>query len=249
MPYHCAHCSSGFLQSALTIERAFSCCSELASVYVTKIHRSGAKKRWNLLQWFEAVAIKVPAASEGEITLYSLWSLGCSFFLDKTSSVRFHLFFFSFFKNTELLKAIFLRLWMLQRPSPGWELQGIVAPLVSAMWSGSQSAIGASVVQAHGPSLSMFSLESVMSQSFHRRAQWRSWWTASSRHPLLCVTLLSHVVFLFFTYSVLRIQYLSSLTYPREIAKSVKQLVLRRTSLWCSLRLCVYGWSHWGLID
>lgn len=137
------------------------------------------KKRWNLLQWFEAAAIKVPAASEGEITLYSLWSLGCSFFLDKTSSVRFHLFF-SFFKNTELLKAIFLRLWMLQRPSPGWELQGIVAPLVSAMWSGSQSAIGASVVQAHGPSLSMFSLESVMSQSFHRRAQWRSWWTASA---------------------------------------------------------------------
>lgn len=199
MPYHCAHCSSGFLQSALTIERAFSCCSELASVYVTKIHRSGAKKRWNLLQWFEAAAIKVPAASEGEITLYSLWSLGCSFFLDKTSSVRFHLFF-SFFKNTELLKAIFLRLWMLQRPSPGWELQGIVAPLVSAMWSGSQSAIGASVVQAHGPSLSMFSLESVMSQSFHRRAQWRSWWTASSRHPLLCVTLLSHVVFLFFVF-------------------------------------------------
>lgn len=196
MPYHCAHCSSGFLQSALTIERAFSCCSELASVYVTKIHRSGAKKRWNLLQWFEAAAIKVPAASEGEITLYSLWSLGCSFFLDKTSSVRFHLFFF-LKKNTELLKAIFLRLWMLQRPSPGWELQGIVAPLVSAMWSGSQSAIGASVVQAHGPSLSMFSLESVMSQSFHRRAQWRSWWTASSRHPLLCVTLLSHVVFLF----------------------------------------------------
>lgn len=157
------------------------------------------KKRWNLLQWFEAAAIKVPAASEGEITLYSLWSLGCSFFLDKTSSVRFHLFF-SFFKNTELLKAIFLRLWMLQRPSPGWELQGIVAPLVSAMWSGSQSAIGASVVQAHGPSLSMFSLESVMSQSFHRRAQWRSWWTASSRHPLLCVTLLSHVVFLFFVF-------------------------------------------------
>lgn len=98
MPYHCAHCSSGFLQSALTIERAFSCCSELASVYVTKIHRSGAKKRWNLLQWFEAAAIKVPVASEGEITLYSLWSLGCSFFLDKTSSVRFHLFFFFFIK-------------------------------------------------------------------------------------------------------------------------------------------------------
>lgn len=210
MPYHCAHCSSGFLQSALTIERAFSCCSELASVYVTKIHRSGAKKRWNLLQWFEAAAIKVPAASEGEITLYSLWSLGCSFFLDKTSSVRFHLFFF-FKKNTELLKAIFLRLWMLQRPSPGWELQGIVAPLVSAMWSGSQSAIGASVVQAHGPSLSMFSLESVMSQSFHRRAQWRSWWTASSRHPLLCVTLLSHVVFLFFVF------YIKCAAYPISV--------------------------------
>lgn len=216
MPYHCAHCSSGFLQSALTIERAFSCCSELASVYVTKIHRSGAKKRWNLLQWFEAAAIKVPAASEGEITLYSLWSLGCSFFLDKTSSVRFHLFF-SFFKNTELLKAIFLRLWMLQRPSPGWELQGIVAPLVSAMWSGSQSAIGASVVQAHGPSLSMFSLESVMSQSFHRRAQWRSWWTASSRHPLLCVTLLSHVVFLFFVF------YIKCAAYPISVITDLSE--------------------------
>lgn len=216
MPYHCAHCSSGFLQSALTIERAFSCCSELASVYVTKIHRSGAKKRWNLLQWFEAAAIKVPAASEGEITLYSLWSLGCSFFLDKTSSVRFHLFFF-FLKNTELLKAIFLRLWMLQRPSPGWELQGIVAPLVSAMWSGSQSAIGASVVQAHGPSLSMFSLESVMSQSFHRRAQWRSWWTASSRHPLLCVTLLSHVVFLFFVF------YIKCAAYPISVITDLSE--------------------------
>lgn len=217
MPYHCAHCSSGFLQSALTIERAFSCCSELASVYVTKIHRSGAKKRWNLLQWFEAAAIKVPAASEGEITLYSLWSLGCSFFLDKTSSVRFHLFFFFLKKNTELLKAIFLRLWMLQRPSPGWELQGIVAPLVSAMWSGSQSAIGASVVQAHGPSLSMFSLESVMSQSFHRRAQWRSWWTASSRHPLLCVTLLSHVVFLFFVF------YIKCAAYPISVITDLSE--------------------------
>lgn len=174
------------------------------------------KKRWNLLQWFEAAAIKVPAASEGEITLYSLWSLGCSFFLDKTSSVRFHLFF-SFFKNTELLKAIFLRLWMLQRPSPGWELQGIVAPLVSAMWSGSQSAIGASVVQAHGPSLSMFSLESVMSQSFHRRAQWRSWWTASSRHPLLCVTLLSHVVFLFFVF------YIKCAAYPISVITDLSE--------------------------
>lgn len=218
MPYHCAHCSSGFLQSALTIERAFSCCSELASVYVTKIHRSGAKKRWNLLQWFEAAAIKVPAASEGEITLYSLWSLGCSFFLDKTSSVRFHLFFF-LKKNTELLKAIFLRLWMLQRPSPGWELQGIVAPLVSAMWSGSQSAIGASVVQAHGSSLSMFSLESVMSQSFHRRAQWRSWWTASSRHPLLCVTLLSHVVFLFLFF----VFYIKCAAYPISVITDLSE--------------------------
>lgn len=149
---------------------------------------------------------------------------------------------------------------MLQRPSPEWELQGIVAPLVSAMWSGSQSGIAASVVQAHGPSLSMLSLESVMSQSFHRRAQWRSWWTASSRHPLLCVTLLSvsHVVFLFLffafyikcaAYPISVITDLSEMPLAAEIVKSLKQLVLRRTSLWCSPCLCVYGWSHWGLID
>lgn len=60
-------------------------------------------------------------------------------------------------------------------------------------------------------------------------------------------TAVTRCFFVFFFYIKCAAYPISVITDPSEmplaseIAKSLKQLVLRRTSLWCSLSLCVYG--------
>ena len=110
---------------------------------------------------------------------YSLWSLGCSFFLDKTCF-------------SPLLFFFFLGIAFCHNPAPlcgcfsGPRLDGSSGngrPSVSAMWSASPSTkrSGASVVQAGGPSLNEVKEKGAVSQRAHQGVQWSSWWQRSSQ--------------------------------------------------------------------
>lgn len=108
MHFHCAHFCSGFLRLSLTTGRR-----------IENHQISFLRPRCRFLQQQES---KSPQRSRQKELLYSLWSLGCSSFLDKTFSFQFHL------ENRDFRLDI-PSVWMLQRASPGWELQGMVAPL------------------------------------------------------------------------------------------------------------------------
>lgn len=118
---------------------------------------------------------------------------------------------------------------------------------VSAMYSASQTGEGASMVQSLGPSLNRLNWKETASQSFHRRAQWSSWWAACS--PQLSSSCLHYWAvtdfFLAHTQHTSDIQ-LSLLTYPIFIASYItntsKLAGLKFICLWSILSIDSLKW-------